>query len=153
MYFSIDLTEVVLPHRFLGRHLALNLRQKTGSKRKTEEICVMQGSDQTKVYIMIFFRPEGVPRTKTESGRRTRWPQALTARPGGGPAPCRLVASSRTFRTTSNFCIFSNILKRRKFPTGKVLDSVFLQNHIPLRFWSLKQADKYPLGILLELWY
>ena len=49
----------------------------------------MQGLDQTGVYIMIFSRPEGVPCTKTESGRRTRWPQALTAWLGGGPAPCR----------------------------------------------------------------
>ena len=51
------------------------------------------------------------------------------------------------------FLFFSNIPKRRKFPIGKVLESVFLPNHIPLRFRSLKQADKCPLGILPELWY
>ena len=138
---------------FFLRFTGILRSQKKKKKKKTEKICMIQGSDQTEVYIMICFRPEGVPCTKTESERRTRWPQAPHARPGGGPAPGRLVASSRTFRTTSNFCIFSNILKRRKFPTGKVLDSVFLPNHIPLRFRSLKQADKYPLGILPELWY
>ena len=90
---------------------------------------------------------------KTESGRHTRWPQAPQAWPGGGPAPGRLVVSSRAFRTTSNFSIFSNIPKWRKIPTGKVLEFVFLLNHIPRRFRSLKQAGKYPLGILPELWY
>ena len=79
--------------------------------------------DQRKVYIMIFSRPEGVPCTKTESGRRTRWPQALTARPGGGPTPCRLVASWRTFRTTSNFVFF------QIFQNG--------ENFLLEKFWTL----------------
>ena len=90
---------------------------------------------------------------KTESGRRTRWPQGPQARLGGGPVPGRLVASSCAFRTALNFSIFLKILKWRKNPTGKVLESVYLPNHIPLRFRSLKQVDKYPLCTPPELWY
>ena len=113
----------------------------------------MEGSDQTGVYIMIFFQTRRS--TLHENGVREAHDVA-TSPPGtargwarAGQA-CRLLAD---FPDYFQFLYFSNIPKRRKIPIGKVWDSIFLPNLIFFRFRSLKQADKCPLGILPELWY
>ena len=105
---------------------------------------------------MIFFQTK--TSTPQEDGVREAH-EVATSPPGAARGwarawqACRLLVR---FPDYFNFFYFSNFVKipkRRKIATGKVLESVYLPNHIPLRFWSLKQADKYPLCTPPELWY
>src|SRR4051812_48048120 len=65
-----------------------------------------------------------------------------------GGAPSTLVDASCPSRTTYYFPIFLNIPKQRKFAIRTVLESVYLQYHIPIPFRSLKHSGKCPLCIL-----
>ena len=115
-------------------------------KTKTEDICVIQWSKPSGVYIMNFYWPKYVTYKKAESGRHTRCPRDRGRTLQGG-APSSLVGASCPFRTTSFFLKFLNIPKLIKIAIGVVLESVYLPYHIPIPFRSLKCSRKCPLFI------
>ena len=147
-----DLLEDLVLRSFWGRHSNLDLQQKQARNKNKRILRDTRVRPFGRIYNNFFQTRRSTP----HENRVREAHEVATSTPGAARGwahawhACRLLTR---FPDYFQFFYFFKYFKTEKNSYWKCFGVCFLTNHIPLRFQSLKQVDKYPLGILPELWY